>query len=317
MLLNIIFIIVGAALVLIGADKLTDGAVGLARRFQVPEMVIGLTIVAFGTSLPELVVSLFASISGSADLSVGNVVGSNTFNTLVIIGATAMAAPIVVPEVSYKKDIPLTIIASIALIALAQDVWFGDDMDNELTRGDGIVLLCFFGIFMAYSWSMAKHKDNVSEDNVKPLTMVRIIIYILLGLVGLIGGGQVFVNGATGIARMAGVSEAVIGLTIVACGTSLPELATSIIAARKGSSGIALGNVIGSNLFNIFFVLGICSFVREMPVKGVTNVDYIVMFASAVFFWVYSRLDKRINRIEGAFFLVCFFAYLGWLLYSL
>ncbi|MCR5819722.1 MAG: calcium/sodium antiporter [Bacteroidaceae bacterium] len=317
MLLNIIFIIVGAVFVLVGADKLTDGAVGLARRFDVPEFVIGLTIVAFGTSLPELVVSLFASISGSPDLSVGNVVGSNIFNTLVIVGGTAIAAPIMVPEVTYRKDIPLTILASIALIALAQDIWFGDDMENELTRGDGIVLLCFFIIFMAYTLSMAKHKDASSSDDVKPMSILRITLYIVFGLVGLIGGGQAFVNGATGIAREAGVSEAVIGLTIVACGTSLPELATSIMAARKGSSGISLGNVIGSNLFNIFFVLGTCSVIRQMPVKGVTNVDYIVMLASAIFFWFYSRWDKRINRVEGFFFLLCFFAYLGWLLYSI
>lgn len=316
MILDIILTIVGAALVLVGADKLTDGSVALARRFSIPEMVIGLTIVAFGTSLPEFIVSLFASIQGSPAMSIGNIVGSNLFNTLMIVGLSAVVCPIVISRATVAKDIPLSLLASIALPALALDTVFSGSADGDvLSHGDGIVLLCFFAIFMAYTFSMAKsgRMDGVgetSEGATPQLSGWRTTLYIVLGIAGLIGGGELFVDGACGIARSLGVSEAVIGLTLVAGGTSLPELATSVVAARKGKSDIAIGNVVGSNLFNIFWILGVCATVSPLAVQGIRPADFAVLVGSMVLFWLFARTKHRVERWEGAVLVACYVAYL-------
>ncbi len=316
MILDIILTIVGAALVLVGADKLTDGSVALARRFSIPEMVIGLTIVAFGTSLPEFIVSLFASIQGAPAMSIGNIVGSNLFNTLMIVGLSAVVCPIVISRATVAKDIPLSLLASIALPALALDTVFSGSADGDvLSHGDGIVLLCFFAIFMAYTFSMAKsgRMDGVgetSEGATPQLSGWRTTLYIVLGIAGLIGGGELFVDGACGIARSLGVSEAVIGLTLVAGGTSLPELATSVVAARKGKSDIAIGNVVGSNLFNIFWILGVCATVSPLAVQGIRPADFAVLVGSMVLFWLFARTKHRVERWEGAVLVACYVAYL-------
>lgn len=316
MILDIILTIVGAALVLVGADKLTDGSVALARRFSIPEMVIGLTIVAFGTSLPEFIVSLFASIQGAPAMSIGNIVGSNLFNTLMIVGLSAVVCPIVISRATVAKDIPLSLLASIALPALALDTVFSGSADGDvLSHGDGIVLLCFFAIFMAYTFSMAKsgRMDGVgetSEGATPQLSGWRTTLYIVLGIAGLIGGGELFVDGACGIARSLGVSEAVIGLTLVAGGTSLPELATSVVAARKGKSDIAIGNVVGSNLFNIFWILGVCAMVSPLAVQGIRPADFAVLVGSMVLFWLFARTKHRVERWEGAVLVACYVAYL-------
>ena len=321
MLLNVIFAIVGAALVLIGADKLTDGSVALARRFAIPELVIGLTVVAFGTSLPEFVVSFFASLNGAAAMSIGNIIGSNLFNTLMIVGCTALVCPINVSRSTIYKDIPFSLLASIVLIALALDTIFGSGT-NVLDRGDGIALLGFFAVFMAYTFAMATSSSSSSTDKAMEETDTaaapqiagwRIALYILIGLVGLIGGGELFVNGASGIARSLGVSEAMIGLTLVAGGTSLPELATSIMAARKGQSGIAVGNVIGSNLFNIFWILGACSCINPLPVQGIEWTDFSMLLLSGLMFWFFARTKHRIFRWEGAVMVAVYFAYIAFL----
>jgi len=316
MILDIILTIVGAALVLVGADKLTDGSVALARRFSIPEMVIGLTIVAFGTSLPEFIVSLFASIQGAPAMSIGNIVGSNLFNTLMIVGLSAVVCPIVISRATVAKDIPLSLLASIALPALALDTVFSGSADGDiLSHGDGIVLLCFFAIFMAYTFSMAKSGriDGVGEESegaTPQLSGLRTTLYIVLGIAGLIGGGELFVDGACGIARSLGVSEAVIGLTLVAGGTSLPELATSVVAARKGKSDIAIGNVVGSNLFNIFWILGVCATVSPLAVQGIRPADFAVLVGSMVLFWLFARTKHRVERWEGAVLVACYAAYL-------
>lgn len=316
MILDILMTIVGAALVLVGADKLTDGSVALARRFSIPEMVIGLTIVAFGTSLPEFIVSLFASIQGAPAMSIGNIVGSNLFNTLMIVGVSAVVCPIVISRATVAKDIPLSLLASIALPALALDTVFSGSADGDvLSHGDGIVLLCFFAIFMAYTFSMAKSGriDGVGEESegaMPQLSGLRTTLYIVLGIAGLIGGGELFVDGACGIARSLGVSEAVIGLTLVAGGTSLPELATSVVAARKGKSDIAIGNVVGSNLFNIFWILGMCATVSPLAVQGIRPADFTVLVGSMVLFWLFARTKHRVARWEGAVLVACYAAYL-------
>lgn len=318
MIVDILLTILGAVLVLKGADMLTDGSVALARRFSITEMVIGLTVVAFGTSLPEFVVSMLSSLNGAADMGIGNVVGSNLFNTLMIVGVTATIAPIAVQKSTVYKDIPFSLLASTVFTALALDTFFGaSGSQNLLSRGDGIVLLGLFGVFMAYTFSLAKGggiESSAEDEQVKPLSGVRITFLILLGLAGLIGGGELFVSGATGVARGLGVSEAVIGLTLVAGGTSLPELATSIIAARKGRSGMAIGNVIGSNLFNIFWILGACSCVTPMPVQGITPIDFLMLILSGLLFWLFSRTQHRIIRWEGCCLVAVYVAYLVWLI---
>lgn len=311
----ILYIVIGATLVLVGADKLTDGAVGLASRFGISEMVIGLTIVAFGTSLPEFIVSLLASLSNNTSataLSVSNIVGSNLFNTLVIAGASAAICPIAISKTTVQKDIPLCLLASVVLSALALDGLASGESKDMLTRGDGIVLLCFFAIFMAYSFSLARQKQTVSTQS-PSMSSLRIALFIVLGLAALIGGGELFVEGACGIARLAGVSETIIGLTLVAGGTSLPELATSIVAARKGQSALAIGNVVGSNIFNIFFILGVCASVKTLPATGLTTMDFTTLIASALLLWVFSLSSRRLSRWEGWVMMLAYALYLGWL----
>ena len=315
MLTYIFYTVIGAILVLVGADKLTDGAVGLAERFGISEMVIGLTIVAFGTSLPEFIVSFLASISNNVSataLSVSNIVGSNLFNTLVIAGASAAISPIIISKATVQKDIPLCILASIILSSIALDTKFSGGCVNILTRGDGFILLGFFSIFMAYTFSLAKQRESASAINL--MSRTRIALFIILGLGALIGGGELFVEGACGIARSAGVSEAIIGLTLVAGGTSLPELATSIVAARKGQSALAIGNVVGSNIFNIFFILGVCASVKPLAIIGLTTVDFVVLVISALLFWLFSRSSHKLSRWEGITMVLAYAIYLGWLI---
>lgn len=330
MLTDIFFIIAGAALVLIGADKLTDGAVGIARRYAIPEIIIGLTIVAFGTSLPEFVVSMLASINHSPDLSVGNIVGSNIFNTLMILGCTAVVAPVVVARGSIRRDIPFNLVTSVVLIVLILDQVVRGADANVLSRWDGLVLLALFIWFMWDAISRAlkgRHQAEAepaaasaepaataqAETAAKEPGIWRLVLMILAGLVGLIFGGEIFVRGASDIATQLGVSEAVIGLTIVACGTSLPELATSVMAARKGSSDIALGNVVGSNVFNILWILGFCSVIAPLPAAGLTVVDYAVMALGLLLVWLFA-LRGRINRLHGAILIAVFGGYMCWLL---
>ena len=243
MLLNILYIIIGVAVVLWGADRLTDGAVGLAAKMNIPQIVIGLTVVAMGTSMPEFFVSLVSAINETPDLAVGNVVGSNIFNVLLIVGTAAVVAPMVISKTTVKKDIPFAVLASVLLFI------FG--LDNYISRIDAAILTVVFIIFMVYTVrsgikGAAENKQSSdSESNKKPLPVWKAILFVLLGLACLVFGSNLFVNGATEVATELGVSQAIIGLTIVAGGTSLPELATSVVAARKGESAIAMGNVIG------------------------------------------------------------------------
>ena len=320
---DILYALVGIVLVLYGADKLTDGSVGLARKFSIPEMVIGLTVGAFGTSLPEFIVSLMSSLQGSADMSLGNIIGSNLFNTLMIVGTTAAITPIAVRKSTIYKDIPFTILASVMLIALASDHALGSSQPSDLlTRSDGIALLGFFAVFMAYTFAIAKPSPQTTqalmENSSAPgMPMWKVILFIIGGLVGLVVGGELFVRGASSIARDLGVSDAVIGLTLVAGGTSLPELATSIVAARKGNGSIAIGNVIGSNLFNVFWILGVCSTISPMHVTGIKPLDFVMLLISALLFWFFAKTQKTILRWEGLVLVAVYFGYLAWLLSNL
>lgn len=314
MILNIVFLILGLGLILVGANCLTDGASSIAKKFGISDLVIGLTIVAFGTSAPELMVSVVAALNDSAGLAVGNVVGSNIFNVLMIVGITAIVMPIKIQKSIMTNEIPLVILASLALVACASDSLIDGGMENIISRIDGIILLLFFTIFMRYTFSIAKDSDESGEE-IKSMPMWKASLFIVGGLAGLIFGGQLFVDGASEIARGLGVSEAVIGLTLVACGTSLPELATSIVAAVKKNPGIAIGNVIGSNLFNIFFILGTSATIKPLPIGKITNLDLLTLVASAVLFWIVGWFfkNKTITRAEGSVMVACYVAYTTWL----
>lgn len=321
MIISILLLIVGAALVLFGADRLTDGATALARRFGVTEMVIGLTVVALGTSLPEFVTSFMSTLKGSSDISIGNIVGSNIFNTLVIVGASALVYPIVIRKSTVTKDIPFSVLASIMLIVVVFDVALDGAAMNILTRTDGLLMLGFFSVFMAYTFFMARNTEELSTSNesnvpVKQMPYWKIFLFIILGLAGLVLGGNLFVESACEIALSLGISETVVGLTIVAAGTSLPELATSVVAARKGSSAIAIGNVVGSNIFNIFFVMGLCATIAPMKVGNISYIDLALMLVSMLMLWGFSFSKRKIERWEGALLVIVYLIYLSYLVYN-
>ena len=265
MLLDIFLIVFGVAMVLYGADRLTEGASALARRMNVPEIIIGLTIVAAGTSAPELFVSLVSALKGTPDLAVGNVVGSNTMNAMLIVGCAALVAPMTISKSTVKKDIPFSVAASVLLILIAVDSFLG--------RIDGIILLLGFAIFMIYTLRQAKNGKQESNVEVKLENPWLSGFFVLLGLGLLVVGSNLFVSSASHVAMALGISEGVVGLTVVAGGTSLPELATSVVAARKGQSAIAIGNVIGSNVFNILLILGLTATISPLQIEGVTTLD--------------------------------------------
>ena len=314
--LDIVFLLGGMALILLGANGLTDGSSSVAKRFGISDLVIGLTIVAFGTSAPELMVSLVSSIKGSAQLAIGNVVGSNIFNILMIVGLTAVVMPIKVQKNTITNEIPLVLLSSLALVACASDIVLDGGVGNVIGRGDGIILLLFFAIFMRYTFSIAKSSGEESGEQIKLMPIWKSLLFIVLGLAGLIFGGQLFVDGASGIARSLGVSESFIGLTLVAGGTSLPELATSVVAAVKKKPGIAIGNVIGSNLFNIFLVLGASATVSPLPLGNIGISDMLMLVVSSVLFWAAGWFfkDKTITRIEGAIMVALYVGYIWWLI---
>ena len=326
--MNILLLIGGLILILLGANGLTNGAASVAKRFHIPPIVIGLTIVAFGTSAPELTVSVSSALKGSADIAIGNVVGSNIFNTLMIVGCTALFAPIVITRNTLRKEIPLCILSSIVLLICANDAFLDKAPENILNRVDGLLLLCFFLIFMGYTFAIAskpvtmeqqaEHPVIEEETEIKSLPWWKSILYIIGGLAALIYGGQLFVDGATGIARNLGVSESIIGLTLVAGGTSLPELATSIVAALKKNPEIAIGNVIGSNLFNIFFVLGCSASITPLHLSGITNFDLFTLVGSGILLWLFGLFfaKRTITRIEGGVMILCYVAYTVVLIYN-
>uniref|UniRef100_A0AB33IS10 Calcium/sodium antiporter n=1 Tax=Prevotella sp. GTC17254 TaxID=3236794 RepID=A0AB33IS10_9BACT len=309
MILNIVFILAGIVLVLWGADRLTDGAVALAEKMNIPQIVIGLTIVAMGTSMPEFCVSLVSALKGTPDLAVGNIVGSNIFNALLIVGTAAMVAPMTILHSTVKKDIPFALVASVVLLMMC--------MDGDISRIDAGILLVLFGIFMYATLKGAKTENATAEQPAKqPMNVWKAVGFLLLGLACLIVGSNIFVDGATNVAHTLGVSDAVIGLTIVAGGTSLPELATSVVSARKGQSGIAIGNVLGSNVFNILAILGITGIISPMMIQGITTTDLSVMVVAMIMLWLFSFTKYTIARWEGAVLAATFIGYLTYLLYQ-
>lgn len=319
-LIDVLLIIVGVAVVLWGADRLTEGSVSIASKIGVSQMVIGLTVVALGTSMPEFCVSFVSALKGTADMAVGNVVGSNVFNAMLIVGVAAMVAPMCVMRQTVRKDLVFAVAASVVMGALV--------FDNEISRADAVILASLFLLFMWITIKGAK-RDNPVADTTDtfaddhsvsgnsgqsiPSTW-KGIMWIVLGLAALVGGSNVFVDSASSLAIAFNVPDAVVGLTIVAGGTSMPELATSVVAARKGNSGIAIGNVIGSNVFNILFVVGLTGIVCPMTVSGITWIDLAVMIGSMLLLWLFAYTKLTIARWEGAVLTVLFVAYLSWLI---
>ena len=316
--MNVVWLVVGLVLILAGANALTDGASAVARRMGISDLIVGLTVVAFGTSAPELVISVMGAVDGHAPLAIGNVVGSNIFNILVIIGVTALVRPIVIERSVMTMEIPMVILSSVVLLMLGNSALINGEAGgvNEVSRLSGLFLLVFFVLFMRYTFASAKHVDPDDTDTGTPAKVMpvwRSIVYIAGGLAALIWGGDRFVDGASGIASGLGVSDAVIGLTIVAAGTSLPELATSVVAAMKGKPGLAVGNVIGSNIFNVLMVLGVSASITPLSFGSIGNFDLLYLVGASVAFMLFGWLYKTstITRIEGGLLAA---AYVGYIL---
>lgn len=302
-MIDILLVVAGVVLVIWGASKLTGGAVGVAERLRVPQIVIGLTIVSIGTSAPELFVSLMSALNDTPDMAVGNIVGSNIFNVLVIAGVSAVVCPISIGRDTVRRDLPVSIVASLVFVALC--------IDGEIGRLDAAALMAGFVAYMVYTVRAGKRgADGAGGAASPPAPLWKSALFIVVGLAALIFGGDIFVDGASGVARSLGVSDALIGLTIVAGGTSLPELATSIVAARKGNSDIAIGNVVGSNVFNILMILGVTGVVSPMRIGGVTAVDMGVLVLSGFLLWMFCYTKHTVSRWEGAVMAAAYGGYL-------
>ena len=303
-----LFLVVGLVLLVKGADWLVDGASKLAKRLGVTDLVIGLTIVAFGTSMPEFVVNMVSVADGATDLAITNILGSNIINTLVILGCSALVCPLVAQRSTVRLDIPLNIVAGVLVLVF---VFISSPMEPKgLSRVEGLALLVVFAAFLVYTFYTAK-ADATTTTESTPFPLWKCVVLILAGLVGLVVGGEMIVKSAVAIARYCGVAESVIGLTIVALGTSLPELATSVVAAFKHNNDIAIGNVVGSNIFNVFFILGTSAIIKHLPVYPGIEIDAALVAVSAIAVWLLlCNKNRSINRWGGALLLVLYAGYL-------
>lgn len=315
MVLQILLLISGLLLILFGANWLVDGSTSIARKTGISEFVIGITIVGIGTSTPEMVVSYFAAFQGQSEIALGNVIGSNIFNTLMILGITTLIKPVTMSRENRLKDIPMNILVTGALLIL----WLAHSIlgigQNQISRLEGLLMVI---AFVAYLWMMFRSgNDNTEEENeeIKTFSPAMAVIMIIGGLACLIGGGRVFVNSATAIAHYLNLSEKFIAITIMAAGTSLPELATCIVAARKGRNQMALGNVIGSNISNILLIVGGAALISPLSLSGISYMDFAVVMISSIVLLIsaYTFQKERIDRIEGMFFILIEIAYMVWL----
>lgn len=308
--INIILLIVGFIILIKGADFFVDGASSVASNFKVSKMLIGLTIVAFGTSAPEFAVSVKSLLSGSGDIVLGNVIGSNILNILLILGSSAMFHSLNVKNNTVKKELPITMLITTLFAVLLSDHIFDNNVINCFTRGDGIVLLLFFSVFLYYLISMSRKKIDVDQDEKPAMSLSRSFIWTIGGIAAIVLGSNAVVDSATYLAKAMGVSERLISLTIIALGTSLPELVTSITATRKGEYDIAIGNVVGSNVFNIGIVIGLpVAILGGIEKIAFSYIDLIVMIASAVLLFIFSVKDNKISKKEGLVFLLIFVVY--------
>lgn len=313
MLIEIILLIIGLVLLVKGADFLVDGASALAKKYKISDLAIGLTIIAFGTSMPELVVNVIASIQNNQDIVLGNVIGSNNFNVFIILGVAGLISPLIVQSSTIWKEIPISFIAVLLLYIFAND-FFSSDL-QIISRIDGFLLLFLFCLFLLYVYKQLKTDDSELEIKHKSFTNLKISLYIILGLTGLFFGGRFVVINAVEIAHVLGVSEKIIGLTILAAGTSLPELATSVMAAIKKNNDIAVGNIIGSNIFNIFLILAASSVINPIKYNNVFNADLYILAGGTIFLFIamFTGVKKKLDRWEAGLLLIFYLFYIVYL----
>ena len=310
MITYILLLIAGFFFLIKGADIFVDGASSTAQCFKVSKVLIGLTIVAFGTSAPELAVSLNALAHHSTDMVLGNVIGSNVTNTLLILGVAAVIHPIAIKNNTVKKELPITMLISTILAVLFLDIKLGNGVNNSITRGDAIVILLFFTIFLYYLISLAKNKVDEDQKAKPKFNLFVSLLFVVLGLTGIVIGSDMVVNNATKIAEVLGLSERVIALTIIAFGTSLPELVTTIVSSKKGEQDLLIGNIIGSNIFNICIVLGIPIAIFGAVTSASFNiVDIIMLITSSVALFIFAETKRRITKAEGVLLLMTFAVY--------
>ena len=317
---DIIFLILGLGFVLLGANFLTDGASAVARRFKLSDLVIGMTIVAFGSSTPDLVISLTSTLQDKAALAVGDIVGANIFDLLFVVGVCALIRPVVIGKETLQKEFPMVILSSAVLFLVACDILVDGTSTDLINRSDGLILLCFFAINCYVTYKISKSPDTVvttagnTSVTKRPMNMMMSIGAIGLGLAGLIIGGNWFVSSASGIASKCGMSESLIGLTIVAVGSSLPDLCTSAVAAIKGHSGIAIGNVVGSCVLNVFFIIGLCATIKPLELGTINWIDFAVLLGSSLLLWIFGWVwgNRTINRTEGVLLVL---GYVGYIVY--
>lgn len=317
MLVQFLILAAGLILILLGANYLVDGASSVAKKFGLSEFIIGVTIVGIGTSAPEMVVSILSALQGKADMAIGNVVGSNIFNTFMILGVTALIAPLTITKSNLKKDIPLNILVTVLLIVLGMNFTIFGAGEDKICRLDGALML---GIFVWYLWSSFRSEQSDDEDSdIKVFPTWLAAVMILGGLAGLVFGGRLFVNSATEIAKAMGVSDKFIAITIMAAGTSMPELATCVVAALKGRGQLALGNILGSNISNILLILGMSSLITPLSMKGITLVDLGAILISAIFVLLSAYLFKKkeLDRVEAVIFLLMEAGYMWYLIANL
>jgi cation:H+ antiporter len=314
MFLNIFLLLIGLAILILGAEIMVRGASSLAKKMGVAPIVIGLTIVAFGTSAPELVVNLFSAFRGSSDLAIGNVVGSNIANVLLILGIATMIYPLKVKGNTVWREIPFAILAMVLLLIMGNDMFFDKVSYNAVTRTDGLALMGVFAIFMFYIFSLAKNEEKPEEVSAYSWSMS--IFLTLAGIICLFFGGKILVENATSLARMAGLSEALIGLTVVVIGTSLPELVTSVVAAYHHHDDIAIGNIVGSNIFNVFWILGLTATIIPLPFNPAINVDILVGLLSVVLLFAFMFIGRRhrLDRWQGGVAVLLYIAYIAFLI---
>lgn len=307
MFIDIFLFIVGLVVLIYGANLLVDGGAALARSLNISNIVIGLTVVALGTSAPEFVVNIVSSAEGSSALALGNILGSNIFNILAILGVTALIYPLSVKRTTTWIEVPLTVFAAFLVLVLVNS-----EPAGIITRAEGIILLFFFFIFLGYTLVLSKKSGDAEEIEIKPYSLKKSILFVVIGLVGLIVGGRMLVMGAVNMAQMFGISERIIALTIVSIGTSLPELATSVVAARKKNTDIAIGNVVGSNIFNTFLILGTSATISPIPVNSTSLIDLVVNIIAALllFIFIFTGKGRKINRWEGILLLAIYIGYL-------
>ena len=317
-MLTYILFIIGFIVLIKGADLLVDGSASIASKHKIPTIVIGLTIVAFGTSSPEFIVNIFASAEGNTGIAIGNILGSNIANILLILGVSSIIYPLVTKKNTVWKEIPLSLLAVVLVGVLVNDAFFNGSTSSALTRIDGIVLLTFFIIFLYYTYCISKVRREITDIHIKQLGYFKSIIYILGGLIGLILGGKWIVDGAVKFAELFNVSQKLIGLSIVAVGTSLPELATSVVAAYKKHTDIAIGNVVGSNIFNIFWVMGFSSLIRPLPFSRDCIIDILMVIFSTIILFVIMFVGKKrtIEKWQGILMVLIYIGYIVFSIYN-